>query len=67
VARALLAEAAAEARRRGGTRLSLGVFSTNMPARALYAAAGYEVETVRRGLFRIGGRDVDDIEMVRWL
>jgi ribosomal protein S18 acetylase RimI-like enzyme len=67
VARSLLAEAEAEARRRGATRLGLGVFSTNAGARALYEAAGYEVETIRRGLFRIGGRDVDDIEMVRWL
>ncbi|MFI5781628.1 GNAT family N-acetyltransferase [Nocardia sp. NPDC051570] len=67
IARALLDEACAEARRQGGTRLTLRVLSTNATARRLYEREGFVVEGVLRNEFRIAGRYVDDIVMARSL
>lgn len=67
VARALLAGAAATARRSGGTKLSLRVLSVNARARAAYEAAGFAVEGVLAGEFVIDGRPVDDVIMAMTL
>lgn len=68
VARALLAAAADEARRRGARKLSLRVLGSNPGAQALYRASGYEVEGTLVEEFRIeDGRYVDDIVMARRL
>jgi ribosomal protein S18 acetylase RimI-like enzyme len=60
---ALLDEAAREARRRGGRKLSLRVLSTNAGARTVYEAAGFQTEGVLRGEFVIDGVLVDDVVM----
>ena len=39
------------------------MLSHNADARALYAAAGFEIEGVLRGYFRLDGRYVDDVLM----
>jgi ribosomal protein S18 acetylase RimI-like enzyme len=61
--RALLQAAAAEAERRGATRLTLRVLGTNEGARALYAGMGFVVEGIQRDEFRLGDRYVDDVLM----
>jgi ribosomal protein S18 acetylase RimI-like enzyme len=63
VAQALLAEAAATARRQGGTKLSLRVLSVKARARSVYEAAGFVVEGVLAGEFVIDGHVVDDVLM----
>ena len=63
VGRALLDAAAHEARARGARRLTLRVLAHNTGARALYTAAGFEVEGVLRELFFLDGRYVDDVLM----
>ncbi len=63
IGKALLDEAAREARRRGGRKLSLGVLSTNPGAQRVYRAAGFEVEGIQRGEFLIDGVAVDGIVM----
>jgi putative acetyltransferase len=63
IAGALLAAAIAESRSRGARRLTLRVFAPNAAARALYDAAGFEVEGVLRGEFFLEGSYVDDVLM----
>ena len=63
IARALLDAAIAESRSRGARRLTLRVFAPNAAARALYEAAGFEVEGVLRGEFFLDGAYVDDVLM----
>ena len=58
--RALLAAAAAEARRRGLSRLELTVLVENERARRLYDRCGYAVEGLRRGSVRRDGRLLDE-------
>lgn len=67
IARALLDAACDWAREQGVLRLTLRVLAHNGPARGLYAAAGFEVEGVLPGEFRIEGAYVDDVLMGRWL
>ena len=67
VGRALLEATVDEARRRSCRKLRLRVLATNMPARALYGAAGFVVEGVLREEFRIDGAYVDDVLMARLL
>lgn len=67
IGRALLRAAAAEATRRGGTRLTLRVLATNPSARALYEAEGFVVEGVLHGEFVLDGAPVDDVLMARAL
>ena len=61
IGRALLEAAIERAQRDGVRKLTLRVLSHNEPARALYAACGFEVEGVSRGLFFLDGRYVDDV------
>ncbi|ASU77679.1 GNAT family N-acetyltransferase [Actinopolyspora erythraea] len=63
IGRMMLAAVRAEALRRGATRVTLRVLSTNQRAMRLYRAAGYEVEGRLGGEFRIGDRLVDDVLM----
>jgi ribosomal protein S18 acetylase RimI-like enzyme len=63
VGRALIDEAAAEARRRGARRLTLRVLAPNENARRLYESAGFVVEGVQRGEFFLEGEYVDDVLM----
>ena len=63
IARALLDAAIDESRSRGARRLTLRVFAPNAAARALYDAAGFEVEGVLRGEFFLEGEYVDDLLM----
>jgi len=65
VGRALLDAAVAEARVRGARRLTLRVLGPNTAARRLYTSAGFVVEGVLRGEFRIAGEYVDDVLMAR--
>ncbi|QPP09250.1 GNAT family N-acetyltransferase [Streptomyces bathyalis] len=67
VARALLEAACDRARQEGALRMTLRVLAHNEPARALYEAAGFAVEGVLPGEFRLNGRYVDDILMGRSL
>ncbi|MFJ3707479.1 GNAT family N-acetyltransferase [Streptomyces sp. NPDC090053] len=67
VGRALLRGACTEAGRQGATRITLRVLGHNTPARALYAAEGFEVEGVLPGEFYLAGRYVDDVLMGRSL
>jgi [ribosomal protein S18]-alanine N-acetyltransferase len=55
--RRLLDALVAEARRRRATEVLLEVRAENAPARALYAAAGFERIAVRRGYYRPGNTD----------
>lgn len=61
--RALMEALIGEARRRGGTRMTLRVFGPNEGARRLYERLGFEVEGVLRGEFRHGDEFVDDVFM----
>jgi ribosomal protein S18 acetylase RimI-like enzyme len=63
VGRALLEYAKSTARRRGATKLSLRVLSTNARAIAVYTAAGFTLEGVLVAEFVIDGRPVDDLIM----
>ncbi|KAF4407245.1 GNAT family N-acetyltransferase [Streptomyces sp. Ru87] len=67
LARALLDAACREARSQGARRLTLRVLGHNTPARRLYESAGFEVEGVLPGEFRIAGAYVDDVLMGRVL
>jgi ribosomal protein S18 acetylase RimI-like enzyme len=63
VGRLLLEAAARETARRGATRLTLRVLGDNLGARRLYESAGFVVEGILRGEFRLDGRLVDDVLM----
>jgi ribosomal protein S18 acetylase RimI-like enzyme len=63
VGRALLDAAIAEARNRGGRKLTLRVLAPNLAARRLYDSAGFVVEGVLHEEFRLEGRYVDDVLM----
>jgi ribosomal protein S18 acetylase RimI-like enzyme len=65
IGRALVEAAVAEARTRGGRRLTLRVLGPNAPARAVYAAAGFVVEGILREEFHLDGGYVDDVLMAR--
>lgn len=65
VGRALVTAAEAWAARAGIERITLGVFVHNEAARRLYERLGYEVEGMRRGQYRLEGRDVDEILMAK--
>ncbi len=65
--RLLLEASMDEARRRGGTRMTLRVLAHNQAARSLYAAAGFVVEGVLVGEFVLDGEPVDDVLMARSL
>ncbi|MFJ4538210.1 GNAT family N-acetyltransferase [Streptomyces tibetensis] len=67
VGRALVRAAVDEARRRGARRITLRVLGHNTPARALYAAEGFEVEGVMPEEFLLDGAYVDDVVMGRFL
>jgi ribosomal protein S18 acetylase RimI-like enzyme len=67
VGRALVDAAAAEARARGATRLTLRVLAPNSDARDLYESAGFVVEGTLRGEFVLDGELVDDVLMARSL
>jgi ribosomal protein S18 acetylase RimI-like enzyme len=62
--RALMEALIEEARRRGGTRMTLRVFAPNERAQRLYRRLGFQVEGVLRGEFKVGdGELVDDLFM----
>jgi len=67
VATALLAAAEQRAREAGASKITLRVLGTNTAARRVYERAGYVVEGVLRGEFRIDGVDVDDYNLARYL
>jgi ribosomal protein S18 acetylase RimI-like enzyme len=67
IGRALVEAACAEAASRGAVRVRLHVLGPNAAARALYAECGFVVDSVWRDEFRLGGRAVDDVLMVREL
>ena len=48
---------------RAPRKLTLRVLGHNTPARALYAASGFEEEGILRGLFFLEGVYVDDVLM----
>lgn len=50
-------------RERGFERAYLSVFSTNVRARRLYQAMGFEVEGVRKRQYKIRGEYADDVVM----
>lgn len=55
------------ARGQGARRMTLRVLGHNTPARRLYEAAGFTVEGVLPGEFRLDGAYVDDVFMGRAL
>ncbi|WP_181310483.1 GNAT family N-acetyltransferase [Nocardioides campestrisoli] len=63
IGRLLLEATRAEARRRGATKLSLRVLSTNEDAMRLYRSHGFVVEGTLRGEFVLDDREVDDVLM----
>jgi ribosomal protein S18 acetylase RimI-like enzyme len=65
VARALLDGVCALARERGARRITLRVLGPNVPARALYESAGFQVEGVLPEEFLLDGAYVDDVLMGR--
>ncbi|MEU7482323.1 GNAT family N-acetyltransferase [Streptomyces sp. NPDC042319] len=67
VARALLAAAVDRAVAEGAERMTLRVLGHNAPARRLYESAGFRVEGVLPGEFRLEGQYVDDVLMGRSL
>lgn len=67
IGRALVEAACDLAREEGARRITLRVLGPNVPARALYAAAGFETEGVLPGEFLIAGEYVDDVLMGRSL
>lgn len=67
VAPALLSAAVEQARSAGWTKLSLRVLATNLSARRVYEACGFETEGILHAEFRIDGEMVDDVMMAQQL
>jgi ribosomal protein S18 acetylase RimI-like enzyme len=67
IATALLAAVEQHARERSASKITLRVLGTNAPALRAYERAGYVVEGILRGEFRIDGTDVDDYNLARYL
>ena len=67
VGRRLMDEGALWAGSVGVRKLTLSVLATNAAGRALFVASGFATEAVRKGQFRIGSADVDEVLMARWL
>jgi ribosomal protein S18 acetylase RimI-like enzyme len=67
VASALLEAAETEARRRGGRKIVLNVFGTNVAAQGLYERHGYELAGRSRAEFVVGGELVDDLTLEKHL
>ena len=67
VAAALLTAVEQRARDQRASKITLRVFGTNAPARRVYERAGYVVEGILRGEFRIDGVDIDDYNLARYL
>ena len=65
--KALVEAAIEESVTRGARKLSLRVLGSNLTARRLYAAAGFETEGVLRDEFLLDGRLVDDHLLARRL
>jgi ribosomal protein S18 acetylase RimI-like enzyme len=64
---ALLDAVAAEGKRRGARKITLGVFATNTAAQRLYERHGYIVESRRTAEFLIGGHYIDDLGLAKFL
>lgn len=64
--RALLGAAHRWAAEAGLEKLAIACLASNAPALALYEAAGYVREGVRRGQYRVGGERVDEVLLARW-
>jgi ribosomal protein S18 acetylase RimI-like enzyme len=68
IGQALMEGLIAEARRRGGRKMTLRVFGPNDRARRLYDRLGFEVEGCFREEFMVGGGEfVDDYAMALFL
>lgn len=67
IARALLDAVCERAREQGARRITLRVLRHNVPARGLYASAGFETEGTLPGEFLLDGEYVDDVLMGRTL
>lgn len=67
IGRALLAEAIAEARRRGLRRLELTVMTDNLRAIDLYLRSGFQVEGRRRQALVRDGAMIDEFYLARLL
>jgi ribosomal protein S18 acetylase RimI-like enzyme len=67
VASALLEAAETEARRRGGRKIVLNVFGTNVGARRLYERHGYQMAGRSRAEFLVEGELVDDLAFEKHL
>ena len=67
IGRALLSRLMDWAESKGAEKLWLSVFSTNESAMALYKKLGFEVECIRKGQFKVNGKYVDEVVMVKWL
>ncbi|MEP6696029.1 MAG: GNAT family N-acetyltransferase [Pseudonocardiales bacterium] len=65
--RVLLEAAVDVAARRGTRKVTLRVLSTNTVAQRLYTSAGFAVEGILIGEFRLQEADVDDVLMARWV
>lgn len=67
VGRALMRTAEEWAEVVGIARMGLSVFTDNEPAIRLYRGLGYRDEGLRRGYYRIDGREIDEALMSKWL
>ena len=67
VGTALMKEVMKWAKEQGAEKLWLSVFSTNERAIALYKKLGFRVECIRKGQFKVKGKYVDEVVMVRWI
>jgi ribosomal protein S18 acetylase RimI-like enzyme len=63
IGQALMEALIDEARRRGGSRMTLRVFAPNERAQRLYKRLGFTVEGVLHGEFRQGDELIDDVLM----
>ncbi|MDP9239238.1 MAG: GNAT family N-acetyltransferase [Actinomycetota bacterium] len=67
IGRALVDAVVGLAVRRGARKVTLRVLSTNGAAQRLYTSAGFTVEGVLVAEFHLGGVDVDDVLMARFV